>query len=77
MKSVIDHIIVFAAGASILVIELVGARMLAPVFGTGIFVWASLLTVVLAALSLGYLVGGVSGSKGLSPCLASTKLESS
>ena len=63
MKSVIDHLIVFLAGASIMLIELVGARMLAPVFGTGMFVWASLLTVVLAALTAGYFLGGVLSRK--------------
>lgn len=59
MKSFLDHLSVFIAGASILSMELVGARMLAPFFGTGIFVWASLLTVVLAALTVGYFLGGI------------------
>lgn len=63
MKSVIDHLIVFVAGACIMAIELVGARMLAPFFGTGIFTWASLLTVVLAALSMGYFLGGLLSRK--------------
>ena len=39
-------------------LELLGSRLLAPVFGNSIFVWGSLIGVVLAALSTGYYLGG-------------------
>ncbi len=39
-------------------LEIVGARILAPVFGTSIFVWGSLITVFLASLALGAALGG-------------------
>jgi spermidine synthase len=39
-------------------LEIVGSRILAPTFGNSIFVWGSLISVVLAALSLGYWLGG-------------------
>jgi spermidine synthase len=39
-------------------LELLGSRLLAPVFGNSIFVWGSLIGVVLAALSSGYYFGG-------------------
>lgn len=39
-------------------LEIVGSRVLAPYFGNSIFVWGSLISVVLAALSLGYYWGG-------------------
>lgn len=39
-------------------LELLGSRLLAPVFGNSIFVWGSLIGVVLAALSAGYYLGG-------------------
>ncbi len=39
--------------------ELISARMLAPTFGSSIFVWASVLGVTLGALALGYYQGGV------------------
>jgi spermidine synthase len=40
-------------------LEIVGSRILAPSFGNSIFVWGSLISVVLAALSLGYWLGGM------------------
>ncbi len=49
---------VFTTGASVMVIELVGSRIVAPVLGTSLFVWTSLIGVILAALSLGYWWGG-------------------
>ena len=49
---------VFITGASILVIELIGTRVLAPFFGSGIYTWSALIAVTLAALALGYSLGG-------------------
>ncbi|MDH3646428.1 MAG: fused MFS/spermidine synthase [Gammaproteobacteria bacterium] len=39
-------------------IELLGGRILAPYFGNSIYVWGSLITVFMLALSIGYLLGG-------------------
>jgi len=52
------EIIVFMCGASVMVLELVGARLLAPYLGTSNYVWSSLIGVILGALSLGYYFGG-------------------
>lgn len=49
---------VFVTGASVLVIELIGTRVLAPFFGSGIYTWSALIAVTLAALALGYSLGG-------------------
>ncbi|MET1257150.1 fused MFS/spermidine synthase [Aliikangiella maris] len=38
--------------------ELLGGRMLAPFFGSSVYVWGSIITVFMLALSLGYLLGG-------------------
>ena len=39
-------------------LEIVGSRLLAPVFGSSLFVWGALIGVVLAAMSTGYAAGG-------------------
>jgi spermidine synthase len=52
------NVIVFISGAVLMSLEIVGSRVLAPYFGNSIFVWGSLISVVLAALSLGYYWGG-------------------
>ena len=51
-------IIVFISGAVLMALEIVGSRVLAPYFGNSIFVWGSLISIVLAALSVGYYWGG-------------------
>jgi predicted membrane-bound spermidine synthase len=38
--------------------ELLGARMLMPMYGMGIDVWTAVITITLGALSLGYALGG-------------------
>jgi len=57
------HIVVFVCGAVLMGLEIVGSRILAPYFGNSIFVWGSLISVVLAALSLGYWVGGIAADR--------------
>jgi Spermine/spermidine synthase domain len=52
------YVVVFLAGAALMGFELVGSRLLAPYFGNSIYVWGSLIGVFLAALSVGYAVGG-------------------
>jgi len=53
------YAVVFVCGAVLMSLEMIGSRMLAPYFGNSIFVWGSLISVVLAALSLGYWLGGI------------------
>ena len=45
-------------GAIIMTLELVGARLIAPYFGSTIFVWTAVIGVILGALSVGYWYGG-------------------
>ena len=52
------NVVVFISGGVLMALEIVGSRVLAPYFGNSIFVWGSLISVVLAALSLGYYWGG-------------------
>ncbi len=49
---------VVIGGASVMVVEILGSRVLAPVFGTTLHVWSALITVTLAALAIGYAWGG-------------------
>ncbi|MDR3686870.1 MAG: fused MFS/spermidine synthase [Coriobacteriia bacterium] len=51
-------LIVFVCGAALMALELVAARILAPAMGNSIFVWGSVISIVMIALSLGYWVGG-------------------
>jgi spermidine synthase len=52
-------IAVVTAGAVLLGIEIAASRVLAPYFGNSLFVWGSLIGVVLAGLAAGYWIGGV------------------
>ena len=53
----------FFAGAVLMALELLGSRILAPTLGSSIFVWGSLIGVVLAALSAGYALGGAAADR--------------
>jgi len=48
----------FTTGAVVMALEILGSRLLAPVFGSSLFVWGALIGVVLAAMSSGYAAGG-------------------
>ena len=56
--SMLLKITVFISGATVMILELTGARILAPYLGTSIIVWTSLIGVVMASLSVGYYLGG-------------------
>lgn len=46
------------AGMAVLIVEITATRMLAPFFGNSIFTISSVISIVLAALALGYYLGG-------------------
>lgn len=54
-------------GAAILAIEILGTRILGPFYGVSLYLWSALITVTLAALSLGYYIGGHLADRGASP----------
>lgn len=52
------EITVFFSGAVVMIFELVGSRILAPYFGNSLFIWTSIIGVILGSLSYGYYLGG-------------------
>lgn len=41
-----------------MIIELLGTRLIAPFYGASLYVWASLISVTMIALAMGYFLGG-------------------
>ncbi len=77
MKSIVDettsgsvkgflrliYINAFIIGALIMALEMIGSRFLTPFFGNSVFTWASIISMVLLALAIGYFVGGSMAEK--------------
>src|SRR5215467_8677161 len=58
MRNAAAMALVFLGGFIIMVLEIIGARLLAKDFGSSFHVWVSQIGVVLIALALGYYLGG-------------------
>src|SRR3989344_3185940 len=61
LKSIKHNILpiaVFLTGACVLIVEIVATRVLSPFYGNTIFTVSSVISVILAALSVGYYAGG-------------------
>ena len=57
------YFIVFSASACGLIIEIVASRLLAPTVGVSLFTWTSIIGVVLAGISIGNYVGGLTADR--------------
>jgi hypothetical protein len=57
----------FIEGAAVMAAELCGAKLLAPIFGSSLYVWASVMGITLAALASGYFFGGWITAKAKEP----------
>jgi spermidine synthase len=55
--------IAFVTGWTIMMLEILGGRLLAPFFGYSVYQWGALIGVVMAALAIGYYVGGRVGDR--------------
>jgi MFS family permease len=49
---------VFASGMAVMIVEMTAVRAMQPFFGSTTYVWTNVIAVVLAALAVGYAVGG-------------------
>ncbi len=52
------YLVVFLSSGSIMVIELVASRIIAPRLGVSLYTWTSVIGVILAGISLGNYIGG-------------------
>lgn len=55
----IYYLLSFIEGGAVMATELLGAKMLAPYFGSSLYVWASVLAITLGGLAAGYFCGGI------------------
>lgn len=60
------YLLAFTSGFCIMTVELLGGRILAPYFGSSVHIWGSIITVFMASLSIGYLLGGRLSTKNVS-----------
>lgn len=62
MKALQKHgiilLLVFTSGFVIMSVEMLGGRILAPYFGSSVYVWGSLIFTFMVGLSIGYGAGG-------------------
>lgn len=58
MRIILSYLIAGWSGFFVMAVELLGGRLMAPTFGSSIYVWGAIITIFMLALSLGYLAGG-------------------
>ena len=63
MKSIVLAGLVFVCGWAVMSLEILGARILTPFFGSDIYVWGSVIGVFLMSLAIGYFLGGKLSSR--------------
>ena len=56
--TLVIYVVAFVTGGIVMGFEMLGSRYLNPYFGSGIYTWAALISTVLAALCVGYFIGG-------------------
>lgn len=58
LEKSLPDIIILLTGFVTMAYEVAGARVLGPYFGSSVFVWTSLIGIIMGSLSLGYWLGG-------------------
>jgi spermidine synthase len=67
MSRPVLFVVVSLSGAAVLALEILGTRVLGPYYGVSIYLWSALISVTLAALALGYAIGGRWADRGPRP----------
>lgn len=62
----ISRITVFITGASIMILEILGVRIVASQLGTTIIVWSTMISTIITSLAIGYYIGGALADRTLS-----------
>jgi predicted membrane-bound spermidine synthase len=52
------YLISLAEGSAVMAAEICGAKLLAPIFGSSLYVWSSIMAITLGGLASGYFIGG-------------------
>jgi len=59
-------LVLLIEGGALMAVELMGAKLVAPVYGNSLYVWTAVLTITVLGLTLGYYTGGRLAEKGAS-----------
>lgn len=59
MMNLFLYFAVVVGGVAVLILEILGTRLLGPHFGVSLYLWSALIGVTLAALGVGYALGGM------------------
>ncbi len=51
------------SGFYVMLVELLGGRLIAPYFGSSIYVWGAVIFVFMVGLAIGYLAGGIASTR--------------
>lgn len=51
-------LVLIIEGSSLMTVELLGAKLLTPFFGSSLYVWTAVLSITVPSLTLGYYSGG-------------------
>lgn len=66
LSNLFIYLLAFSSGFSIMGVELLAGRILAPYFGSSVHIWGSIITIFMLSLSIGYLLGGKLSTKNAS-----------